>query len=74
MKGPQEMSTTTLDVPELRGKRNLKVDEAAIYLGLGRTKIYALIAAGRLESMKIDGARRIPVAAIETFLAVQTAG
>ncbi len=60
-----------LDIPELRGKRNLRVNEASVYLGLGRTIIYELIASGRLESLKIGGARRIPVAAIEKFLAAQ---
>ena len=60
-----------LDIPELRGKRNLKVDEACVYLGLGRTFVYGLIASGQLESLKIGNARRIPVAAVEKFLAAQ---
>ena len=65
------MEKARLDIPELRGKRNLRIKEAAIYLGLGRSKIYELIAAGRLRSLKIDGARRVPVSAIEEFLAAQ---
>lgn len=57
-----------LDVPELVGKRNLRIGEASQYLGLGRSKIYELIASGRLKSIKIDNARRIPVAAVAEFL------
>jgi len=64
----------TADIQELRGKRNLRVLEACEYLGFKRTKVHALIASGRLKSLKIDGARRIPVSAIEEFLAAQTAG
>ena len=67
----QRMEKAILDVPELRGKRNLRIFEAGEYLGLGRSKIYELIAQGRLRSQKIDGARRIPVSAIEEFLAAQ---
>lgn len=62
------MSAMTLGIPELAGKRNLRVREAATFLGLGRSKVYALIASGRLSSIKIDSARRIPVSAIEDFL------
>ena len=66
------MIVTEFQIPaELRGKRNLRVTEAETILGLGRTKIYELISQGRLKSLKIDGARRIPVSAIEEFLAAQ---
>ena len=57
-----------LDVPELVGKRCLRIAEAATYLGLGRSKVYELIASGRLRSIKLESSRRIPVAAIEAFL------
>jgi excisionase family DNA binding protein len=33
--------------------------EAARVLGIGRTKVYELIAAGRLRSVRLDGCRRI---------------
>ena len=47
----------------------LRVTEAARVLGLGRTKTYELIADGRLEVVRIDGAVRIPVEAVEQFVA-----
>ncbi len=55
-------------IPELAGLRNLRIAEAGQYLGLGRSKVYELIASGRLRSIKIDNARRIPVAAVAEFL------
>ena len=57
-----------LEVPELVGKRNLRIGEAAQYLGLGRSKVYELIASGRVKSIKLDNARRIPVWAVTEFL------
>ena len=56
------------EIPELIGKRSLRVKEAGQYLGLGRSKIYELIASGRLKSIKLDNARRIPVWAVAEFL------
>ena len=46
----------------------LRVTEAAHLLGIGRTKTYELIADGRLEVVRIDGAVRIPVDAVEQFV------
>lgn len=63
------MQATTLEIPELIGKRNLRITEAAQILGLGRSKTYQLIASGRLKSVKLDSARRVPVAALTEFLA-----
>jgi len=57
-----------LEIPELAGKRNLRIPEAATVLGLGRSKVYELIASGRLKSVKLDNARRIPVWAVAEFL------
>ena len=65
----ETMTNATLEIPELVGKRNLRITESAMILGLGRSKVYELIAAGRLRSIKLDNARRIPVSAITEFLA-----
>jgi excisionase family DNA binding protein len=43
--------------------------EAASVLGIGRTKLYELIASGRLFSLRIDGCRRIPRASVDAFVA-----
>ena len=50
-------------------RRALRVKEAQVALGLGKTKIYQLIGEGRLASVRIDGTRLIPVEAIEELLA-----
>ncbi|MFB9427936.1 helix-turn-helix domain-containing protein [Streptoalloteichus tenebrarius] len=46
-----------------------RVEDAARALSLGRTQVYALIRAGELESVKIGSSRRIPVSALQKFLA-----
>ncbi|WP_289008524.1 helix-turn-helix domain-containing protein [uncultured Thermomonospora sp.] len=45
------------------------VPAAARLLGLGRSKTYELIRSGRIRSVRIDGCRRIPRAALEEFIA-----
>jgi len=43
-------------------------EDAAAKLATGRTTIYALIASGELESVKIGRSRRIPADALETYV------
>lgn len=45
------------------------IPEAADLTGIGRTTLYGEITAGRLESVKIGRARRIPADALEAFVA-----
>jgi len=55
----------------------LTVEDAAQALALGRTKIYELLDAGKLRSIKIGRARRIPVDALHEFVRtadIDTAG
>lgn len=47
----------------------LRVSEAAALLSLGRSKTYELIEAGKLPSVRLDGALRVPRAAIERLAA-----
>lgn len=42
--------------------------EAAALLGVGRTKVYELMASGQLASIRIGRARRIPATALRTFV------
>jgi excisionase family DNA binding protein len=49
--------------------RLLSVDEAAAMLGIGRSRLYAELQAGRCRSVKIGRRRLIPVAAIVEFIA-----
>ena len=47
----------------------LTPEEAAEALGIGRSKVYELMATRRLASVKIGSSRRIPVDALEEFVA-----
>lgn len=46
---------------------------AARALGIGRTKVYELMAAGVLDSVKIGTARRVPATALTEFVERLTA-
>jgi excisionase family DNA binding protein len=50
------------------GKLLLKPVEAAEVLGIGRTKLFELLASGALESVQIGHCRRVPLDAVEGFL------
>jgi excisionase family DNA binding protein len=47
----------------------LRPAEAAQRLGIGRTKVYELMASGELRSVKIGAARRISATALADFVA-----
>jgi excisionase family DNA binding protein len=46
----------------------LRVEEAAQWLGLGRTKAYELVHKGKLPSVTIGRSRRIAMSALEAFV------
>lgn len=46
----------------------LTVPEAAEALGISRSKLYQLISAGTIRSVRIDGSRRVPVSALTTYI------
>lgn len=46
----------------------LTVEEAADLLGIGRTLMYALVAAGEVESVRIGRLRRIPRDALVRYV------
>lgn len=48
--------------------RLLSVDEAAERLGIGRTRAYGEIAAGRLRSVLVGRRRLVPSSAIAEFI------
>jgi excisionase family DNA binding protein len=50
-------------------ERLLSVDEAAQLLGIGRSKLYQLLAAGRLRSLSIGDRRLIPASSIDAYIA-----
>ena len=47
----------------------LTVPEAAAALAISRSKLYELFAAGLVRSVRVDGSRRIPVEALEAYVA-----
>ena len=49
--------------------RLLSVDEAADMLGIGRSRLYDEIAAGRLRSLRVGRRRLVPSGAIGEYIA-----
>jgi excisionase family DNA binding protein len=47
----------------------LTVPEAAEALAISRSKLYELLASGAIISVRIDGSRRIPLTALEEYVA-----
>jgi len=47
----------------------LRPPEVARQLGLGRSKVYELLRAGELRSVRVGRARRIPAAEVAAFVA-----
>jgi excisionase family DNA binding protein len=46
----------------------LTVPEAAEALGISRSKLYQLLSAGTIRSIRIDGSRRVPVEALNHYI------
>jgi excisionase family DNA binding protein len=46
----------------------LSVEQAAAWLTIGRTQMYALIKSGRIESCMVGRLRRVPLAALEAYV------
>ena len=47
----------------------LTIEEAAQALGIGRTLMYALVMSGEVESVQIGRLRRVPVDALDAYIA-----
>ncbi len=54
-------------------KRLLTVSEAAHIMGVSRSLLYQRVLSGEIPSVKIGRARRIPVEAIDEFIARELA-
>jgi excisionase family DNA binding protein len=46
----------------------LRVEEAAVRLGIARTKMYQLVRTGEVESVRLGRLRRIPVACLDEYV------
>lgn len=66
------MQTTTTELTLLPGDRVerllLRVPEAAAALGVGRSTVYELLAAGELKSVHIGRAVRIPMVELKSWV------
>ena len=51
----------------------LRPVEAAEAIGIGRSKVYELLASGELPSIRIGGSVRVPVAALHAWIERQLA-
>ena len=49
-----------------------RAEKVAALLDVSRTKVFELIRSGELRSLKIGGSRRIPLSAVEEYLARRT--
>jgi excisionase family DNA binding protein len=63
--GPRELP---LVLPDGQPKLLLTPEEAARALGIGRTKLYELLATAKLPSVRIGGSRRVSVGALTEFV------
>ncbi len=61
-----------LDQQRLSTPLLVRVEEAARILSLGRSKIYEMLESGDLPSVKCGKSRRIPLAALEQWVAAST--
>lgn len=50
------------------GKMLLKPQEAADELGISRARLYQLLAAGEIGSVKIGASRRVPLADLDAYV------
>jgi excisionase family DNA binding protein len=52
----------------------LRIDDVARLLAISRTAAYRLVGAGELPYVQIDSTRRVPLAALERWIADHTQG
>lgn len=63
-----DQNLSQVELPLQRRRIILTVEEAAESLCVGRTTMYALIAAGDVESVRIGRLRRVPAQALEAYV------
>jgi excisionase family DNA binding protein len=57
------------DVMDLTDRLMLRPTEAGEAIGVSRSKAYELIATGQIPSVKVGGCVRVPVAALQEWIA-----
>jgi excisionase family DNA binding protein len=72
METSDSIASTSKPVPAPAPMRLLlTIPEAAASLGVSRSLIYELVHIGTITTIKIGRSRRVPVAALENFIARQ---
>ncbi len=56
------------EIAATSGPLLLTAEQAAARLGIGRTRMFGLIASGEVESVKIGSSRRVPEAALIEYV------
>ena len=64
----QSFANLSLVLPDGLPRILLTPEEAAQALGIGRTKLYELLATAKLPSVRIGGSRRVSVDALTEFV------
>ncbi len=64
---PEMRQRVVLSVPPL--DKLLRPEQVAEVLDVSRNKVYELMAAGQLRSLKIGRARRVTIVALQDFIA-----
>jgi excisionase family DNA binding protein len=59
--------STDIDAPPDTELDLLTVEEAAIWLSIGRTTLYAILKDGQINSVRIGRLRRIPTEALTAY-------
>jgi len=67
------MGTTTVQRRSEVPKVLLTIEQAAEAMGLGRTVMYELVMRGEVCSIKVGRKRRVPVAALQEYVAREVA-
>ena len=55
------------------GRRAVSVDQAALFLGVGRSLAWSLVREGKLRSVRAGHRVLVPLSAIDEFLAADSA-
>ena len=67
LRAAQKSQTTGF--PWLADKLLVRPEEGAEILSVSRSRLYELMAAGTIRSIKVKGSRRIPMQELERFVA-----
>jgi len=70
----QDVARESRESATAKVKLLVTIADAAEALALGRSAVYELLLTGQIQSVKIGRARRIPVDALQAFVARQLDG